>query len=150
MVNRRDEALREATRLVQTEPSICDAKAVLAGLRAERGQGAAARQLVAPALKAAAATDIGPSAIRCAVTSAAAIVDANAAAALLDRIASDERLLRYWAFEVRWESGSKTLRRNVFPWTAVHDQQPFVDARARMEGAHAAARHEDRPAALLT
>ncbi len=140
MVNRRDEALREATRLVQTEPSFCEAKAALAGLRAERGQGAAARQLVAPALKATAATDIGPSAMRCGVTSAAAIADAIAAAALLDRIASDERLLRYWAFEVRWESGSKTLRRNVFPWPAVHDQQPFVDARARMEGAHAAAR----------
>ena len=142
MVNRRDEALRVATRLVQTQPSFCEAKAVLAGLRAERGQVAAARQLVAPALRAGASMEVGPSAIRCAVTSAAAIGDANAAAALLDRIASSERLLRYWAFEVRWESGSKTLRRNLFPWMGVYNQPVFAAARGRLDGAYVAIRQK--------
>ena len=142
MVNRRDDALREAVRLVQAQPASCDAKAVLAGLRMERGQTAQARQLAAPALKAGAAPDVGPSALRCAVTSAAALGDANEAGAILDRIAGDERLLRYWAFEVMGVTGSKTLRRNMFPWTVVHDQAAFVAARERMDGAYAATRQK--------
>jgi TolB-like protein len=142
MVNRRDDALREATRLAQAQPGYCEAKAVLAGLRVERGQLAQARQLVAPALKAGTATDVGPSALRCAVTSAAAMGDADGAAKLLDRIAADERLLRYWAFEVMGVTGSKTLRRNMFPWTAVHDQPVFVAARERLNRAYAATRQK--------
>jgi TolB-like protein len=142
MVNRRDDALREATRLVQAQPASCEAKAVLAGLRAERGQLAQAQQLVAPALKAGAAADVGPSALRCAVTSAAALGDGNAAAAILDRIAGDERLLRHWAFKVMGVTGSKTLRRNMFPWTVVRDQRVFVAARERLDGAYEATRQK--------
>jgi hypothetical protein len=115
---------------------------VLAGLRVERGQVSQARQLVAPALRAGTAPDVGPLALRCAVTSAAALGDANGAAALLDRISGEERLLRYWAFEIMGVTGSNTLRRNVFPWTAVHDQAVFVGARERMDGAYAAARQK--------
>jgi hypothetical protein len=142
MVDRRDDALREAVRLVQAQPASCEAKAVLAGLRMERGQTTQAHQLAAPALKAGAALDVGPSALRCAATSAAALGDANGAAAILDRIAGDQRLLRYWAFEVMGVTGSKTLRRNMFPWTTVHDQPAFVAARERMDGAYAAARQK--------
>jgi len=142
MVERRDDALREAVRLVQAQPASCDAKAVLAGLRVERGQAAQAHQLVAPALKAGAAPDVGPSALRCAATSAAALGDATAAAAILDRIAGDERLLRYWAFDVMGVTGSKTLRRNMFPWTAVSGQRSFVAARERMDGAYEATRQK--------
>jgi len=142
MVNRRDDAFREATRLVQTQPGYCEAKAALAGLRTERGQAGVARQLVAPALRAGTAPDVGPSALRCAVTSAAAIGDAGGAAAMIDRIAGDERLLRYWAFEIMGVTGSKTLRRNMFPWTAVHDQPDFVAAHERLDGAYAATRQK--------
>jgi hypothetical protein len=111
-------------------------------LRAERGQTANARQLVAPALRAGAAADVGPSALRCAVVSAAAVGDANEAASLLARIAGDERLLRYWAFEAMGVTGSKTLRRNMFPWIAVHDQPSFVAARDRMNAAYGSARQK--------
>jgi hypothetical protein len=142
MTNRRDDALHEAVRLVQAQPSYCEARAVLAGLRAERGQGAAARQLVAPALKAGATSEEGPSALRCEVLSAVAIGDGAGAAAMLDRIAGDERLLRYWALEVMGDSGSKTLRRNMFPWTLVHDQPVFAAARERLDGAYEAARQK--------
>jgi hypothetical protein len=40
------------------------------------------------------------------------------------------------------DSGSKTLRRNMFPWTLVHDQPVFAAARERLDGAYEAARQK--------
>src|SRR5262249_36841725 len=130
MVGRRDEAYRAATTLVKRNPGSCEANAVLASLKAERGQAAASRQLVRSALRAGAAAEVGPSALRCAVMSAAAVGDGLQVGALLRRTAADEQLLRRWALvEISGMSGSRLLRRAVFPWTRVEAQPAFAEAR---------------------
>src|SRR5262245_5563806 len=96
MAGQRDDAYREATKLVDRSPS-CEGKAALAALKQERGDTSGARRLVAAALESADAADILPSALRCAALSAAAISDAKQAATLLERIAADEHMLRAWA-----------------------------------------------------
>ena len=101
---------------------------------------AAARRLVDPVL-----SDVsraGPASIRCAALSAAAINDAQTAASLLTRIAGDERLLRSWAQEVTGTTGSKLLRRHMFPWTHVVDHPAVIQAQAALEAAYAGARQQ--------
>src|SRR4029453_10124769 len=83
---RRGGAARQAARLVQKDPQNCEAVAFLAALRHERGEAAAARRMVGPAL-AVDPEDAGPSRLRCAVLSAAAIGDASRAGALVRHIA---------------------------------------------------------------
>ena len=142
MAGRADAAYQQARRLVQKNPSYCEAIAALAGLRHERGERAAARQMVASALRAAETPDVGPAALRCAGLSAAAIGDASAAAAVLQRIAADERQLRAWALEITGTTGSKLFRRNMFPWSHVSDAPPIVEARHALERAYATAREQ--------
>jgi tetratricopeptide (TPR) repeat protein len=139
---RADAAYQQARRLVQKNPGYCEAIAALAGLRDERGERAAARQMVAPALRAAETPDVGPAALRCAALSAAAIGDASAAAAALQRIAGDERQLRAWALEITGTTGSKLLRRNMFPWPRVAAAPAVVEARGALERAYATAREQ--------
>src|SRR5262249_31595304 len=93
MSGARDEAYREATKMISGTTDSCAARAMLAGLKQERGETQAARELVAPALRAAAGPGVMPSTLRCGVLSAAAIGDAPEAAALLRQIAGDERML---------------------------------------------------------
>jgi hypothetical protein len=96
-----------------------------------------ARRLVASARQTSATPGGSPSALRCAALSAAALGDAPEAAAILGRIAGDERLLRAWALEITGTSGSKLLRRGMFPWTHVSDRPEVVEARAKLEEAYA-------------
>jgi non-specific serine/threonine protein kinase len=136
MAGDRDQAYKEAARLVNKTPDSCEAKAALAGLKQERGEAAAARQLVAPALQAAALPDVLPSSLRCGALSAAAVGDASRTAAFLRRIAEDERMLRAWAVEITGTTGSTSLRRGMFPWTHVHDRPEVAAARARLDEAY--------------
>jgi non-specific serine/threonine protein kinase len=137
MAGQRDEAYREASKLVDRAPNNCEAKAALAALRQERRDSSGARRLVAPALQTSVAPTTSPSALRCAALSAAAIGDAPGAAAILGRIAGDERMLRAWALEITGTTGSKLLRRGMFPWTHVYDQPEVVEARAKLDDAYA-------------
>jgi hypothetical protein len=100
MAGRSDEAMTQAQALVARKPADCEARAAVAGLRQERGQQAAARQLVASALANARTPAHGPLAVRCAALSAAAVADAPLAADLLKRIAVDEVMLRGWGQEI--------------------------------------------------
>ena len=106
MAGQRDEAYREASKLVDRAPNNCEAKAALAALRQERRDSSGARRLVAPALQTSVAPEPSPSSLRCAALSAAAIGDAPGAAAILGRIAGDERMLRAWALEITGTTGS--------------------------------------------
>src|SRR5262249_13687796 len=136
MSGARDEAYREATKMISGTTDSCAARAMLAGLKQERGETQAARELVAPALRAAAGPGVMPSTLRCGVLSAAAIGDAPEAAALLRQIAGDERMLRAWAAEIIGTTGSKSLRRGMFPWTHVNDRAEMAAARAELDGAY--------------
>jgi TolB-like protein len=142
MAGRREEANREAEQLVRANPQLCEARAALAGIRQERGQSRAARELAAPAIRAGNSHDVGPSALRCAALSAAAIADVPTAAEMLRRIAGDERLLRFWALEITGTTGGKLLRRGMFPWNHVYEAPAFVDARGALNDAYARARRQ--------
>jgi len=142
MAERRDEALREARDLVRRQPGMCEARAALAGLLYERRQAAAARTLAAPAIAAAGSRDVDPAALRCGALSAAAAGDVAAASALVNRIAADERLLRFWAIEITGATGAKLLRREMFPWNHVYNEPAFVEARAALDRAYSGARQQ--------
>jgi hypothetical protein len=140
MSGRADEATAQAAAMVAKDPSNCEARAALAGLRLERNQQAAARQLVASAVNSARSGAVGPATIRCAALSAAAIGDAPLAASLLKRIAEDETMLRSWAQEITGTTGSKLLRRHMFPWTHVVDHPSVIEAKRALDAAYESAR----------
>jgi tetratricopeptide (TPR) repeat protein len=137
MAGRADEAAKAATSAAAANPGDCAVTATLAALRHERGALAAARQLVAPALAAAAASDVGPVSLRCGVLSFAAIADAQGAAAQLRRIAGSERLLRAWAVNIMATSGAALLKTGRFPVSRVIAQADVVSARRDLDRAYA-------------
>jgi tetratricopeptide (TPR) repeat protein len=141
MAGHRDEAHREAEKLVRENPT-CEARAALAGVKQEIGQTAAARQLTAPALQASARADVGPNTLRCAALSAAAIADVAMASKLIRRIAADEKLLRFWALEIMGTTSGKLLRRSMFPWTHVAAAPDFMDAKRALDAAYARTRQQ--------
>ena len=91
---RGDEALTEASRALEKFPASCSVRASVAGLQLRRGRTAAAHQLADPILRAARDAGATSTAVRCGATAAAAMNDAPALAAVLDRIAADENFLR--------------------------------------------------------
>jgi hypothetical protein len=136
MAGRADDALKAATRVAAANPGDCAVTATLAALKYERGA-AAARQLVAPALAAAASSDVGPVSLRCGILSFAAIADAQGAAAQLRRVAGSERLLRAWALDIMGTGGAALLKTGRFPVSRVIAQADVVSARRDLDRAYA-------------
>jgi TolB-like protein len=144
MADRRADAWREAEQLVATTPASCEGRALLAGLRLERGMTGGARQLSDPILQAAASESAHPAVLRCAALTAAALNDAAETASLLDRIAGHEQWLRYWAMNITGNVGSGMLAGKVYPWTNIANAPSFIAARSRMEEAYARERAVSR------
>jgi tetratricopeptide (TPR) repeat protein len=142
MAGRPDEAYQEATKLVEKSPGYCDGKATLAALKFERGQTAEARQIVAPALSAVAADEIGAVELQCGARSLAAVGDARGAGALMRRIASHERLLRAWAVDVMGITGGLMLREALFPLSRVMEDPAVTAARGDLDRAYTTAREQ--------
>jgi TolB-like protein len=136
-VGRGDEALQEASRMVEQFPTSCQGRAVLAGLRLEHRQTVAAHQLADPILRTARDAAAAPPDARCGATAEAAMGDAPGLAAVLDRIASDESLLRYWTLEVFGETGRMTLQSGVYPFLGIVDKPAVVAARQHLDAAYA-------------
>jgi hypothetical protein len=141
----RDDALREGVELVARFPS-CEARAHVAGLRLEHGQGGAARQLSDAILRDAVSDSAMPAALRCGARAAAAMNQTAQLAAILDRIASKEDRLRYWAMAINGETGSMLLKGRAYPFAGVVDSAPIVEARARLEAAYVRERQVARDA----
>jgi TolB-like protein len=141
----RDDALRESVELAARFPS-CESRAHAAGLRLDHGQAAAARQLADALLRDAASDSATPAALRCGARAAAAMKQTAQLAAILDRIASKEDRLRYWAKEINGETGSMLLKGRVYPFAGVVDSAPIADARARLEAAYVRQREVAREA----
>jgi TolB-like protein len=141
----RDEALSEGMELVARFPS-CDSRAHVAGLRLEHGQTAAARRLSDAILREAASDAATPAALRCGARAAAAMQQTAPLAAILDRIASKEDRLRYWAREINGETGSMLLKGRAYPFAGVVDSASIADARARLEAAYVREREVARDA----
>jgi non-specific serine/threonine protein kinase len=132
----RDDALREATQMIGKFPDFCFGRAVLAGLRREHGQASAAHQLADSLLRAASSETGTPMDVRCGATAAAAMGDAPALAAILDRIASKETLLRYWALGIFGQSGRSVMRGRAYPWVEIIDTPAVRAARQHLDAAY--------------
>ena len=136
---RHDEAFKEGELFVK-QFSYCDARALVAGLRREHGQAAAARELADPILRAAAAPSATPETLRCAAQAAAAMNDPVRFASILDAIAGREDALRHWALQIDGVTGGRMLRGLFFPFDRVIKAPPVVEARRRLDEAYARAR----------
>jgi len=131
-----DEALREATQMIGKFPDFCSGRGILAGLRREHGQAGAAHQLADPILRAALSETGTAMDARCGAAAAAAMGDAPALAQILDRIASKETFLRYWALGIFAQSGRSVMRGRAYPWTGIIDTPVVRTARQHLDGAY--------------
>jgi TolB-like protein len=139
----RDEALLEGVEFAARFPS-CGSRALVAGLRLEHGQAAAARQLSAAILRAAASDSATPDALRCGAKAAAGMKQTAQLAAFLDRIAAKEDRLRYWAMQINGETGGMLLRGRAYPFAGIVESAPIAEARGRLETAYAREREVAR------
>jgi hypothetical protein len=101
-------------------------------LRLEHGQPAAAHQLVDSILRNAPGAS-APNDLRCAVTAAAAMGDVVQFTSLLDRIGSNENLLRRWALGLSLGPGSVLLRGRFYPWSEILSKPGAVASRQRLD-----------------
>jgi tetratricopeptide (TPR) repeat protein len=146
-IGRPDDAFAEATQFAQKFPGSCTARAVLAGLQLDRGAAASARRLVDPILEGARQPSAAADLTRCAVFAAAATDNPAETAAMIDRAAARQDLLRFWALPVTgYQTGRIAMRGRIYPWTKVIDRQPVVAARQRLEAAYAREREAAKSA----
>jgi TolB-like protein len=136
-IGRPSDAFREASHIVKAFPARCSPRAVLAGLTVEQGARRAGHELARPIIAAGLAAGASPAAVRCAVLAAAAVGDADQAAALLRLIAGDERRLRHWAIQESAETGALVLRGRVYPWSDIITRPQVVAARELLDAAYA-------------
>jgi len=132
----RDQALPDAVALVARFPTDCEARAVLAALRFERHETAAARRLAEPVLARATDTSARPSDIRCGLYAAAALQDGSQAARLLDVVSASEPRLRAFAEVVSGKSGTDWIDVHVYPWAMIARQPAVAEARERLDAAY--------------
>jgi TolB-like protein len=145
LAGRPDEALAEASALAARFPQDCEAVAMLAALRLERRETIPAHRLADRALAAAQESAL-PADIRCGLHASAALQDARAAAALLDRIAPSEPALRAFARGVQGQSGTMWIDPRTYPWSLIARLTLVADARGRLEAAYTREREIARAA----
>ena len=146
LAGRADAALTEATALAARFPRDCEAKVVLAALRLERRDTAAAHKLADGPLALANLESPLPSDIRCGLHAAAALQNGPRAAALLDRVSASEPALRAFAQMVAGRSGTMWIDARVYPWSLIARQPVVAEARERLDAAYARERETARAA----
>jgi non-specific serine/threonine protein kinase len=144
LAGRPDDALTEATTLAARFPRDCEAKVVLAALRLERRETAAAHKLADGSLALANVESPLPSDIRCGLHAAAALQNGPRAAALLDRVSASEPALRAFAQMVAGRSGTMWIDARVYPWSLIARQPVVAEARERLDAAYARERETAR------
>ncbi len=128
--------------VTRMNPGLCDARALLAGVRRLEGHRTEADRLAAEIIQGArAAADPAPWA-RCAATAAAATQDAREAAYWLSLAAGDARTLRMWNAASAVLSPLPSIRQHLFPWDAVTGDPRVGGAVTSMESALGRARGE--------
>jgi tetratricopeptide (TPR) repeat protein len=141
LANRWDEAMAEASLMNGRFPQDCDARVTLAALRFEYREPAVAHKLADPVRRTVNLESPAPPVVRCGLRAAAALGDGLGAAALLDRIAGQESLLRPFASVVAGQSGTMILDSRIYPWSVVAPEPAVRAARQRLE--HAYTRERD-------
>ena len=144
--DRADDALREASALAAGFPQNCEAKVVLAALRFEYREAAAAHKLADGPLTSANLESPRPSDMRCALHAAAALQNGKQAAALLDRVSTSEPMLRAFAKVVTGQSGLMWIDPRTYPWSLIARQPIVAEARQRLDAAYAREREIARTA----
>jgi TolB-like protein len=144
MAGRADEALAEATTLVAKFPQDCQSATLLAGLRFERHEAAAAHRLADGPLSTANGATPLPGEVRCGLYAAAALQNGPAVAALLDRTARGEPQLRAFAGIVQGQSGSMWIDPRSYPWTLIARDPAVEEARGRLDAAYTRERETAR------
>ena len=135
--DRSEEAIGELRQLSKGFPRFCDAPAVLGGLLLERKDPAAARRLTSPLLERGQSAQATPPEVRCALLAAAATRDVSAAAAMLTRIASDERFIRRWGQGMTLWVARLLLTPHSYPWSKVASDPAMRVARQQLDNAYA-------------
>jgi TolB-like protein/tetratricopeptide (TPR) repeat protein len=121
--------------VTKIDPTFCEARALLAGIRQQEGSRAEAARLSSEILQAAsAAPDRAPWA-RCAAMAAAGIGDAQQTAVWINRAATDERALRLWLATGAVLSPTSGIRQKTFPWNNVLKAAQVAHAVAGLESA---------------
>ncbi|MCU1383704.1 MAG: serine/threonine protein kinase [Acidobacteria bacterium] len=143
---RADDALAQASTLAARFPQRCEATVVLAALKNERRDGGAAHKLADGVLAAANRDTALPSDLRCGLHAAAALQNADAAAALLTRIAGSETMLRAFADVVMGRSGTMWIDARLYPWSLIARQPVVAEARERLDAAYTREREIARAA----
>jgi hypothetical protein len=110
---------------------------MLAALRLERREAAAAHKLADGPLAAATREPPLPSDLRCGLHAAAALQNGAQAAAILDRVSGREPMLRAFAEVVMGRSGTMWIDARLYPWSLVARQPAVVAARERLDAAYA-------------
>jgi TolB-like protein len=146
LANRADEALAEATAMTARFPQSCEARVMLAALRFERREVAAARRLADGPLAIANLPSASAGDVRCGLHAAAALQNGAHAAALIDRIAAQEPLLRGFAESVQGQSGTMWIDSRLYPWSLVARQPVVAEARERLDAAYTREREIARAA----
>ncbi len=135
--DRSEEAIGELRQLSKGFPRFCDAPAVLGGLLLERKDPAGARRLTSPLLEHGQSAQATPPEVRCALFAAAATRDVSAAAAMVIRIASDERFIRRWGQGMTLWVARLLLTPHSYPWSKVASDPAVRVARQRLDDAYA-------------
>jgi TolB-like protein len=135
--DRSEEAIGELRQLSKGFPRFCDAPAVLGGLLLERKDPAGARRLTSPLLERGQSAQATPPDVRCALLAAAATRDVSAAAAMVTRIASDERFIRRWGQGMTLWVARLLLTPHSYPWSKVASDPAVRLARQRLDESYA-------------
>jgi TolB-like protein len=147
LAGRTDDAYTEAAALAVRFPQDCEARAMLAALKLERGESSAAHKLADGPLAIANLESPLPSDIRCGLHAAAALQDGVKAATILDRVAASEPMLRAFAEVVMGLSGTMWIDSRTYPWSLIARQPVVAEARARLDAAYT--RERDRARSVL-
>ena len=115
----------------------CETEVVNAAHELERKNAAAAHRLADGALTAASLDQAGPAVVRCGLHAAAALQSPGQAAALLDRIAVSESMLRGFALTVDGQSGSAAIEGGTYPWSLIARDPIVAEAKQRLDAAYA-------------
>jgi TolB-like protein len=135
--DRSEEAIGELRQLSKGFPRFCDAPAVLGGLLLERKDPVGARRLTSALLERGQSAQATPPEVRCALLGAAATRDVSAAAAMVTRIASDERFIRRWGQGMTLWVARLLLTPHSYPWSKVASDPAVRVARQRLDDAYA-------------
>ena len=138
--SRSGEAAALLASLTRMYPGLCEARALMAGLRAQDGGRSEANRVGAQVVAGVASAANPAPLFRCAAMAAAAAGDGQDTARWIARAASSETGLRYWGAINGVLSPQAGLHQRIYPWSVVARDAEVIAAVARLDAAIARTR----------